>query len=100
MRSITLSLLIAELFPFVVYSFSSRIISRILCTVYFSAVYSASWELYGYVEAFPSYYFFNGLLILLQILHIIWTYMILRIAAQKLFHNKVYDMVSLLCVRY
>lgn len=43
-------------------------------------LYSSSIEVYDYLEPFPAYYFFNGLLFILQVLHIIWTYMIARIA--------------------
>lgn len=67
-------------------------------TVPCRVVYSASVEVYDHVDAFPSYYFFNGLLLLLQVLHIIWTYMIARIALQKLFHNKVRDVDKI--IRY
>ena len=49
--------------------------------IFFSRVlYSASFEVYLFLEPFYAYYFFNGLLIILQILHIIWTVMIARIA--------------------
>lgn len=63
--------------------------TKFMWYVIFSVVYSASIELYESMDPFPSYYFFNGLLILLQFLHIIWTYMIARIAVQSMFHNKV-----------
>lgn len=46
----------------------------------FRVLYSASFEVYLFLEPFYAYYFFNGLLIILQILHIIWTVMIARIA--------------------
>ncbi|GFN80442.1 ceramide synthase 6 [Plakobranchus ocellatus] len=41
-------------------------------------------EIHDYVTTFPAYWFFNGLLIVLQLLHIMWTYLILSIAFQKL----------------
>lgn len=40
-------------------------------------------EIHDYVTTFPAYWFFNGLLIVLQLLHIMWTYLILSIAFQK-----------------
>lgn len=33
---------------------------------------------------FPAYYIFNGLLIILLVLHIFWTYLILKIAYKAL----------------
>ncbi|CAL1526690.1 unnamed protein product [Lymnaea stagnalis] len=41
-------------------------------------------EIHDYVTTFPAYWFFNGLLFVLQLLHIMWTYLILSIAFQKL----------------
>ncbi|CAG5119113.1 unnamed protein product [Candidula unifasciata] len=40
-------------------------------------------EIHDYVTTFPAYWFFNGLLLVLQLLHIMWTYLILNIAFQK-----------------
>ena len=48
--------------------------------MFFRVLYTASIEVYEYIDPFPAYYFFNGLLLILQVLHIIWTYMIARIA--------------------
>ncbi|XP_028681691.1 ceramide synthase 5 [Erpetoichthys calabaricus] len=45
-----------------------------------------SWEIIG---PYPSWWFFNGLLVVLQILHIIWSYFILRIAYKALVLGKV-----------
>lgn len=33
---------------------------------------------------FPAYYIFNGLLYVLQVMHVIWFYMILRVASRAL----------------
>ncbi|KAL8163692.1 UNVERIFIED_CONTAM: Ceramide synthase 5, partial [Gekko kuhli] len=44
-----------------------------------------SWELIG---PYPSWWLFNGLLVLLQILHVIWSYFILRIAYKALARGK------------
>ncbi|XP_005094083.1 ceramide synthase 2 [Aplysia californica] len=58
------------------------IISRIF--VYPLWVLNASAvEIHDYVTTFPAYWFFNGLLFVLQMLHILWTYLILSIAFQK-----------------
>ncbi|XP_039605539.1 ceramide synthase 5-like [Polypterus senegalus] len=45
-----------------------------------------SWEIIG---PYPSWWLFNGLLVVLQILHIIWSYFILRIAYKALVRGKV-----------
>ncbi|KAK7474762.1 hypothetical protein BaRGS_00033994 [Batillaria attramentaria] len=59
------------------------ILSR--CVVYPIWVLNTSAvEIHDYVTTFPAYWFFNGLLFVLQILHIMWTYLILRIAFQKI----------------
>ena len=59
--------------------------------LYYSVIYSATIEsknVPGLSES-PSHMFFNGLLYILQLLHILWTYMILRIAYRKIVHGKV-----------
>ncbi|KAK7010378.1 ceramide synthase 2 [Biomphalaria glabrata] len=40
-------------------------------------------EIHDYVTTFPAYWFFNGLLFVLQLLHIMWTYLLLTVAFQK-----------------
>lgn len=55
--------------------------SRILNTTLFE-----SWELIG---PYPSWWLFNGLLVTLQILHIIWSYLIIRTAYKALVRGKV-----------
>ncbi|KAG8452729.1 hypothetical protein GDO86_004501 [Hymenochirus boettgeri] len=45
-----------------------------------------SWELIG---PYPSWWLFNGLLLILQVLHIIWSYLIIRIAYKALLRGKV-----------
>uniref|UniRef100_A0A4W4EUQ7 Ceramide synthase 5 n=2 Tax=Electrophorus electricus TaxID=8005 RepID=A0A4W4EUQ7_ELEEL len=45
-----------------------------------------SWELVG---PFPSWWLFNSLLLVLQVLHIIWSYLIARIAFKALMRGKV-----------
>lgn len=47
--------------------------------------YSTSIEAPKIVPMFPAYYIFNSLLILLLLLHAIWTYLILQIA-YRAFH--------------
>ncbi|PVD29850.1 hypothetical protein C0Q70_09107 [Pomacea canaliculata] len=62
------------------------IISR--CCIYPLWVLNTSAvEIHDYVTTFPAYWFFNGLLFVLQILHLLWTYLILRIAFQKFQHG-------------
>ena len=41
------------------------------------------------VEMFPAYYIFNGLLSILLVLHVIWTYFIMKIAYNALSSSKV-----------
>ncbi|KAB1270651.1 Ceramide synthase 5 [Camelus dromedarius] len=45
-----------------------------------------SWEMIG---PYPSWWFFNGLLLILQVLHVIWSYLIVRIAFKALIRGKV-----------
>ncbi|XP_045168274.1 ceramide synthase 2-like isoform X1 [Mercenaria mercenaria] len=60
----------------------------------FVVIYSATVESSAALDGFACYYFFNGLLIVLQILHLIWSYMIARIALQKIFKDKLEDVRS------
>ncbi|XP_058717118.1 ceramide synthase 5 [Poecile atricapillus] len=45
-----------------------------------------SWELIG---PYPSWWLFNGLLVTLQVLHVIWSYLIIRTASKALVRGKV-----------
>uniref|UniRef100_A0A8C6VSC3 Ceramide synthase 5 n=1 Tax=Naja naja TaxID=35670 RepID=A0A8C6VSC3_NAJNA len=45
-----------------------------------------SWEIIG---PYPSWWFFNSLLLILQVLHIIWSYFIIRIAYKAMARGKV-----------
>nr|KAF6451981.1 ceramide synthase 5 [Molossus molossus] len=45
-----------------------------------------SWEMIG---PYPSWWLFNGLLLILQVLHVIWSYLIARIAFKALIRGKV-----------
>ncbi|KAF4792734.1 Ceramide synthase 5 [Turdus rufiventris] len=45
-----------------------------------------SWELIG---PYPSWWLFNGLLVTLQVLHVIWSYLIVRTASKALVRGKV-----------
>uniref|UniRef100_A0A6B2EE38 Protein transporter n=1 Tax=Phlebotomus kandelakii TaxID=1109342 RepID=A0A6B2EE38_9DIPT len=47
-------------------------------------LYSTSVEAPGILPMFPAYYIFNSLLILLLVLHVVWTYLILQIAYRAL----------------
>lgn len=52
-------------------------------------VYSSSVEVYQIVGHFYSAYFFNILLVVLQILHILWSFMIFKIIMQKFTEGEV-----------
>ncbi|XP_021490634.1 ceramide synthase 5 isoform X3 [Meriones unguiculatus] len=45
-----------------------------------------SWEMIG---PYPSWWLFNGLLLILQVLHVIWSYLIARVAFKALIRGKV-----------
>ena len=50
------------------------------CAIYpahilYSTLYDAAW----YIEFFSAYYIFNGLLVTLQVLHIVWTYFLFKV---------------------
>jgi len=51
-------------------------------------LFSATIEAPQMVEMFPAYYIFNGLLSVLLVLHVIWTYFILKIAFHALLAKK------------
>jgi len=44
-----------------------------------------------FIEMFPAYYVFNGLLVSLQILHIIWTYMLFKVVHKTLSRGRAED---------
>lgn len=60
----------------------------------FVAVYSAIFEAHEVVGPWVAHRIFIGLLLILQILHIIWTYMIGRIAYRSVIHKKLGDVRS------
>ena len=66
------------------------IYSRIGLLPYRVISYSAYHALFV-VPMFPAYYFFNGLLCALQLLHIIWTWLILKITYEAIFNDGVRD---------
>jgi len=51
-------------------------------------LFSATIEAPQMVEMFPAYYIFNGLLSVLLVLHVIWTYFILKIAFHAVLAKK------------
>ncbi|XP_046915903.2 ceramide synthase 6 [Dermatophagoides farinae] len=69
------------------------IISRIGLLPY-RIIYYSSYVAVGLVPMFSAYYIFNSLLIALQILHIIWTYFIIRVAIQAWNNNGIKDIRS------
>ena len=55
------------------------------CAIYpahilYSTLYDAAW----YIEFFSAYYIFNGLLVTLQVLHIVWTYFLFKVITSLL----------------
>ncbi|XP_060797290.1 ceramide synthase 4a isoform X2 [Neoarius graeffei] len=52
-------------------------------------LYSTFVESLDFFKPFPAYYFFNGLLLVLQALHIFWAYLILRMLYKFIFLGKV-----------
>ena len=52
-------------------------------------MYSTTIEAPQIVEMFPAYYFFNGLLSVLLVLHVVWTYFILKIVYKAMYSGKV-----------
>ena len=52
-------------------------------------LYSTTIEAPQIVEMFPAYYIFNGLLSILLVLHVIWTYFILKIIYKAMYSGKV-----------
>lgn len=57
----------------------------ICCRIVYSVLFE-SWEIAG---PYQSWWLFNGLLLVLQVLHIIWFYLIARIAIKAIFKGKV-----------
>ena len=52
-------------------------------------LYSTTIEAPQIVEMFPAYYIFNALLAILLMLHVIWTYFILKIVYKAMYTGKV-----------
>ncbi len=52
------------------------------------------------VEMFPAYYIFNGLLSVLLVLHVIWTYFILKIVYKAMYSGKVTALSERICSTY
>lgn len=57
-------------------------------------IYYSSYVALALVPMFSAYYIFNGLLIALQTLHIIWTYFIIRVAIHAWNNNGIRDIRS------
>ena len=57
------------------------------CAIYpahilYSTLYDAAW----YIEFFSAYYIFNGLLVTLQVLHVVWTYFLFKVISSSYCH--------------
>lgn len=85
MRTSKLSSLV--FFIFVICWVVSRLYFLPTRVIYYSAFYALSM-----FPKFPAYYIFNGLLCLLQILHVFWTCLIARIAYNAIFVDGVRDL--------
>ncbi|KAM8830064.1 ceramide synthase 5-like isoform 2-T2 [Synchiropus picturatus] len=72
---------------FVVFSFSFFVCRLIIYP--FWIVYSVLFESWEIVGPYQAWWLLNGLLLVLQVLHIIWFYLILRIAIKAIFKGKV-----------
>lgn len=57
-------------------------------------LYYTSYKALDVLEFFPAYYIFNGLLCLLQLLHIVWTVIIIRISLDALQNDGMRDIRS------
>lgn len=60
----------------------------------YRVIYSTAFEAVTCTAMFPAYYIFNGLLCALQVLHIVWTWMIIRVALQAISSRQVKDIRS------
>jgi ceramide synthetase len=69
----------------------SWIVSRLGLLPYRVIAYSSHYAL-EVVPMFPAYWIFNALLCALQVLHIVWTWLILRIAYNAIYNDGVKDL--------
>jgi len=62
------------------------------CLIYPSWIlYSTLLDAAGFIEMFPAYYIFNGLLGTLQLLHILWTYFLIKAIRKALQKGNIED---------
>jgi len=62
------------------------------CGVYPSWIlYSTLHDAAGFIEMFPAYYIFNGLLATLQLLHLLWTYFLIKAIHKALIKGNIGD---------
>lgn len=74
-------------FLFVVFSVVFFITRLIIYPIWvLNSTMFESWEIVG---PYPSWWVFNGLLVVLQVLHVIWSYLIARIAVKAVMRGKV-----------
>lgn len=59
------------------------------CFVFCRVLNSTMFESWAIVGPYPSWWLFNFLLLILQVLHLIWSYLIARIAVKALLRGKV-----------
>lgn len=58
-------------------------------SLFFRILNSTMFESWAIVGPYPSWWVFNVLLLVLQVLHIIWSYLIARIAVKAVLRGKV-----------
>ena len=58
----------------------------------YRVILQTSYYALDHVTFFPVYWIFNALLVALQVLHVIWTYLILRIAYNAIYDDGVKDL--------
>ena len=58
------------------------------CGLYPSWIlYSTLYDVGGILEFFAAYYIFNSLLVILQVLHILWTYFLFKVSLGTLYYS-------------
>lgn len=57
-------------------------------------IYYTTYEALSIIPFFPAYYIFNGLLCILQVLHLVWTWIIMRMVVDALLNSGMRDLRS------
>ena len=65
-----------------IFTDSTNIFTR--CGIYPGHIlYSTLYDAASYIEFFSAYYIFNGLLVTLQLLHLVWTYFLMKVRCDQ-----------------